>query len=119
LKDNHIDSAGGILKAAQKTKEYLLAADKDLKIEVETRNIHEVKEAMAVGNVDIIMLDNMNIEEMKQAVKFIDGKIKTEASGNVSEKNIADVASCGVDFISVGALTHTVKSLDLSLKTKL
>ena len=119
LKDNHIDFAGGILKAAQKAKEYLLAADKELKIEVETRNIHEVKEAMVAGNVDIIMLDNMNIEEMKQAVKFIDGKIKTEASGNVSEKNIADVASCGVDFISVGALTHTVKSLDLSLKTKL
>jgi nicotinate-nucleotide pyrophosphorylase (carboxylating) len=119
LKDNHIDFSGGIRNAVKKTKEYLNTAHKNLKIEVETRSINEVEEVIEAGGVDIIMLDNMSIEEMILAVKTIDGKMKTEASGNINETNIVKVASCGVDYISVGALTHTVKSLDLSLKTKL
>lgn len=118
LKDNHIDFSGGIRNAVNKTKEYLNTAHKNLKIEVETRSIKEVEEVIEAGGVDIIMLDNMSIEEMILAVKTIDGKMKTEASGNINESNIVKVASCGVDYISVGALTHTVKSLDLSLKTK-
>ena len=119
LKDNHIDFSGGIKNAVNKTKDYLNKAHRNLKIEVETRTIAEVEEVIKAGGVDIIMLDNMSIQEMTLAVKTIDGKIKTEASGNINETNIAEIASCGVDFISVGALTHTVKSLDLSLKTKL
>jgi len=119
LKDNHIDFSGGIKNAVNKTKDYLNKAHRNLKIEVETRTIAEVEEVIKAGGVDILMLDNMSIQEMTLAVKTIDGKIKTEASGNINETNIAEIASCGVDFISVGALTHTVKSLDLSLKTKL
>lgn len=116
LKDNHIDMAGGIEQAIIQTKEYLRATKKDLKIEIETRNLREVNEVMRVGGVDIIMLDNMSPSEMKEAVALIGGKYKTEASGGITEKNVADVAACGVDFISIGALTHTIKSLDLSLK---
>lgn len=116
LKDNHIDMAGGIEQAIIQTKEYLRATKKDLKIEIETRNLQEVKEVIRVGGVDIIMLDNMTPAEMKEAVALIDGKYKTEASGGITESNIAEVAACGVDFISIGALTHSVKSMDLSLK---
>lgn len=116
LKDNHIDMAGGIEQAIIQTKEYLRATKKDLKIEIETRNLKEVKEVIRVGGVDIIMLDNMTPAEMKEAVALIDGKYKTEASGGITESNIAEVAACGVDFISIGALTHSVKSMDLSLK---
>lgn len=116
LKDNHIDMAGGIEQAIIQTKEYLRATKKNLKIEIETRNLKEVKEVIRVGGVDIIMLDNMTPAEMKEAVALIDGKYKTEASGGITESNIAEVAACGVDFISIGALTHSVKSMDLSLK---
>ncbi len=116
LKDNHIDIAGGIEKAINRTKQYLRAGRKELKIEIETRNLPEVMEVMRVGGVDIIMLDNMSSEEMTSAVKLIAGKYKTEASGNISEATIRDIAECGVDFISIGALTHSFRSLDLSLK---
>ena len=116
LKDNHIDMAGGIEQAIIRTKDYLRARNKNLKIEIETRTLEEVGEVIRVGGVDVIMLDNMDLETLKTAVKKIDGKYKTEASGGITEDTIRDVANCGVDFISVGALTHSVKSLDLSLK---
>ncbi len=116
LKDNHIDMAGGILAAINRTKEYLRATDKKLQIEVETRNLSEVQEVLSAGGVDIIMLDNMDLPTMCEAVRLVNGKYKTEASGGVTEENIRGIAECGVDYISVGALTHTVKSLDLSLK---
>jgi nicotinate-nucleotide pyrophosphorylase (carboxylating) len=118
LKDNHIDMAGGIRPAIENTRKYLKAQNKQLKIEVETRTLIEVEEAIAVGGMDVIMLDNMSIEDMKQAVKLIEGKFKTEASGGITEAALRSVAECGVDYISVGALTHSVKSLDLSLKVE-
>lgn len=116
LKDNHSDMAGGIENAIIQTKEYLRATKKNLEIEVETRNLDEVKEVMRVGGVHVIMLDNMSVVQMREAVKLIDGKFKTEASGGITEETIRSVAETGVDFISVGALTHSVKSIDLSLK---
>jgi nicotinate-nucleotide pyrophosphorylase (carboxylating) len=90
-----------------------------LKIEVETRTLKEVEEVIAVGGIDVIMLDNMSVEDMKKAVKLIDGKFRTEASGGITEATLRSVAECGVDYISVGALTHSVKSLDLSLKVEM
>lgn len=116
LKDNHIDMAGGMERAILQTKEYLRATNKKLKVEVETRSLKEVEEVLKIGEVDIIMLDNMGIDEMKKAVWLINGRYKTEASGGITEETIRSIAECGVDFISVGALTHSVKSLDLSLK---
>ncbi len=116
LKDNHIDMAGGIEQAIIRTKDYLRAGNKELKIEIETRNLEEVEKVLQVGGIDIIMLDNMSIEMMEEAIRLIAGKYKTEASGNITEATIRSVAECGVDFISVGALTHSVKSMDLSLK---
>lgn len=116
LKDNHNDFAGGITKAVQSTKEYLSKNNLKLRIEVETRNLDEVKEALAVGGVDVIMLDNMTVQEMKTAVEVIDGKCETEASGGITEDTIKSIAETGVDYISVGALTHSYKSLDMSLK---
>jgi nicotinate-nucleotide pyrophosphorylase (carboxylating) len=115
LKDNHIDVAGGIQNAVALTQKYLSDKHKDLKIEVETRNLNEVKTALE-NKADIIMLDNMSIDQMKEAVALINGRCKTEASGGITEANLLEVAKCGVDYISVGALTHSVKSLDLSLK---
>lgn len=116
LKDNHVDMAGGIEQAILRTKEYLRAQNKDLKIEIETRNLNEVAKAISVGGIDVIMLDNMTLSDMRKAVGLINGKCKTEASGGITEKTIAEVARCGVNYISIGALTHSVKSLDLSLK---
>lgn len=116
LKDNHHDMAGGITRAVENVKRYLHEQNKILKIEVETRNLAEVQEALQVGGVDVIMLDNMSLANMKQAVALIGGRCKTEASGGITEANLRQVAECGVDFISVGALTHSVRSLDLSLK---
>jgi nicotinate-nucleotide pyrophosphorylase (carboxylating) len=116
LKDNHVDMAGGIRQAIIRTKDYLRARNKDLKIEIETRSLEEVGQVIDVGGVDIIMLDNMNVETMREAVAMIGGKYQTEASGGITEDTIKGVAECGVDFISVGALTHSVHSLDLSLK---
>ncbi|MGB4973486.1 MAG: carboxylating nicotinate-nucleotide diphosphorylase, partial [Cyclobacteriaceae bacterium] len=116
LKDNHIDMAGGIENAINNTKVYLAKQNRKLKIEVETRNLEEVQEVLRVGGADVIMLDNMSPQLMKEAVAIINGQCKTEASGGITELTLRDVAECGVDFISVGALTHSVKSLDLSLK---
>jgi nicotinate-nucleotide pyrophosphorylase (carboxylating) len=119
LKDNHIDFAGGIENAIEATQKYLTKTGQDLKIEIETRNLQEVESVMRTGGVDIIMLDNMMPSEMKDAVRMIQRKYLTEASGGISEQTIHEVAECGVDFISVGALTHSYTSLDLSLKALL
>lgn len=116
LKDNHIDYAGGISEAISRCRKYLESAGKVLKIEVETRNLQEVREVLAVGGVDVIMLDNMSLSELEEAIGLIDGRFLTEASGGITEKTIRAVAECGVDYISVGALTHSVQSLDISLK---
>jgi len=116
LKDNHVDFAGGLENAITKAKEYLKEKNKDLKIEIEVRNMQELEEVMRIGGVDRIMLDNFNIEQTKEAVKRIGGKYETESSGGITFDTLRDYAECGVDFISVGALTHSVKGLDLSLK---
>ena len=116
LKDNHIDFGGGIRSAIEKTQQYLREKNKDLKIEIETRNLDEVRQVLEVGGVDVIMLDNMAPDEMKQAVALIGGRCATEASGDINEHTIVAAAESGVDYISVGALTHSVKSLDMSLK---
>ncbi|MBB6459946.1 carboxylating nicotinate-nucleotide diphosphorylase [Flammeovirga kamogawensis] len=115
LKDNHIDYAGGIEKAVSDTKQYLSENNKSLRIEVETRNLDEVKQALA-AKVDVIMLDNMDIATMKEAVRIVGGQCETEASGGITESNVAEVAETGVDFISLGALTHSSLSKDISLK---
>lgn len=116
LKDNHVDFAGGIRPAIERTKTYLEANNLNLKIEVETRNLREVEEVLEVGGIDYIMLDNMDYATMRTAVQMIGGRFSTEASGGITEENLVEVAECGVDFISMGALTHSVKSMDISLK---
>lgn len=117
LKDNHVDFSGGIKQAIQNTQEYLKKINReDLRIEVETRNLKEVAEALEVGGIHRIMLDNMNNDMMREAVKMIHKRFETEASGGVTEKTIRGIAETGVDYISVGALTHSIKSLDMSLK---
>ncbi|NHE55255.1 carboxylating nicotinate-nucleotide diphosphorylase [Cyclobacterium plantarum] len=116
LKDNHIDFAGGISKAIKSTHAYLKKKGLHLKIEIETRSLEEVQEVLDTGGVDIIMLDNMDPQTMEKAVKMIAGQYDTEASGGIDETNIVSVAESGVDYISVGALTHQVKSMDISLK---
>lgn len=116
LKDNHIDYAGGITAAVNAAVQYLEETGRSLPIEVETRNLSEVQEAVKHGKADRIMLDNMSADEMREAVRIIDGKAETEASGGITEETIAAVAETGVDFISVGALTHSAQSLDMSLK---
>ncbi|SNS43919.1 nicotinate-nucleotide pyrophosphorylase [carboxylating] [Belliella buryatensis] len=116
LKDNHIDFAGGIEKAIHATKQYLRDNRLHLKIEVETRTLEEVEEVLRVGGIDYIMLDNMDYDTMRKAVNLVDGRFPLEASGGITELTLKDVAECGVDYISVGALTHQVKSLDISLK---
>lgn len=115
LKDNHVDYSGGITNAVSKTRTYLKEKGLDLKIEVETRNLEEVKEALGCG-VDRIMLDNMSVEQMTKAVQIINGKSEVEASGGITEETIRPIAETGVDYISVGALTHSYTSLDISLK---
>ena len=114
LKDNHIDAGGGITNAVKILRSKL---GHMVKIEVETRNFDEVKEAVSAG-ADIIMLDNMTNAQMEECVKFIDGRAKTEASGNITLDNIAEVAKTGVDIISLGALTHSVKAFDISMKMR-
>ena len=116
LKDNHVDFAGGIEKAIKNCRDYLHKNHLALKIEIETRNMEEVKEVIEVGGVDRIMLDNMSPAVMREAVGLIDRRFETEASGGITEATIRDIAETGVDFISVGALTHSTKSLDISLK---
>ncbi|WP_373515671.1 carboxylating nicotinate-nucleotide diphosphorylase [Persicitalea sp.] len=116
LKDNHLDYAGGIQAALIRAREYLEKTGRDLKIEIETRNLGEVDEVMRVGGANIIMLDNFSLEDMREAVKKIGGRIETEASGGIDETTLRAVAETGVDSVSSGALTHQIKSLDLSLK---
>ncbi len=116
IKDNHIDFAGGIEQAITKTLGYLKLKGKDLKIEVEARSLAEVKEIMAVGNIHRIMLDNFNYADTRTAVQLINGLYETESSGGITLETLREYAMCGVDFISVGALTHQIKSLDMSLK---
>ncbi len=116
LKDNHIDYAGGIAQAIEKTLTYLKEKKLDLKIEVEARDINEVKEIMEIGEIQRIMLDNFTPAETIIAVQLINGKFETESSGGITDLTIRSYAECGVDFISVGALTHSVDNMDLSLK---
>lgn len=115
LKDNHIDFAGGIIPAVNSVREYLSAMGKTLKIEVETRDLNEVHEALIAG-VDRIMLDNFTTKETRTAVALIDHRAETESSGGITKDTLVSYAECGVDYISVGALTHQIKSLDMSLK---
>jgi nicotinate-nucleotide pyrophosphorylase (carboxylating) len=119
LKDNHIDYCGGIEAAIRKTNEYLKANNLDLQIEVETRTLEDVQKILNTGNVHRIMLDNYKPEMIVQALDMIDGRYETEASGGINMENIKTYAATGVDFISVGALTHHAVSLDLSLKAVL
>lgn len=116
IKDNHVDFAGGITQAIQATNKYLKDNNKDLKIEIEVRNFQELREAMETGGIDRIMLDNFTPDDLLMAVQVISRKFETEASGGITMENIREYAETGVDFISVGALTHQIRSLDLSLK---
>lgn len=116
LKDNHIDFAGGISQAITKTNEYLDRTGKALRIEVEARGLKDVREIMQAGHVHRIMLDNFSIADTRSAVELIGGRYETESSGKITLDNLREYAACGVDYISVGALTHQIKSLDLSLK---
>ena len=116
LKDNHIDFAGGIANAINRCHEYLKEKGLDLKIEIEVRNFDELQQAMDCGGINRIMLDNFSVENTKKAVEMVAGKYETESSGGITFDTIRDYAECGVDFISVGALTHSVKGLDMSFK---
>lgn len=119
LKDNHIDFAGGIEKAIDRTHQYLQEKGKDLRIEIEVRNLEELTQVLNHGGVHRIMLDNFDVETMRKAVKMINHKYETEASGGITSETLRSYAETGVDFISVGALTHHIKSLDLSLVSSL
>ncbi len=119
IKDNHVDYAGGIRQAIERTHQYLQEKSKSLKIEIETRNLDELKQVLEVGQVDRIMLDNFTPDQIREALLLIDSKVyETEASGGITEESIVAYAKTGVDFISSGALTHSYKSLDLSLKAE-
>lgn len=119
LKDNHIDYCGGIEKAIQQTWQYVQQVNPSLKVEVETRSLEDVKKVVTIGKVDRIMLDNFSPMQLKEALKIIDSKFETEASGGMTLDNITEYAATGVDYISVGALIHQAKSLDLSLKAEM
>lgn len=116
LKDNHVDFAGGIEKAITRAQEYLREKGKTMKIEIEVRNFDELQQAMNVGGVDRIMLDNFNVENTRKAVEMVAGRYELESSGGITFATLRQYAETGVDYISVGALTHSVKSLDMSLK---
>ena len=116
LKDNHVDFAGGIANAINRCHEYLKEKGLDLKIEIEVRNFDELRQAMECGGINRIMLDNFSVDNTKKAVEMVAGKYETESSGGITFDTIRDYAECGVDFISVGALTHSVKGLDMSFK---
>lgn len=116
IKDNHIDFAGGIEKAIQRAQDYCMANNKDLKIEVEVRSLDDIRRVLAHGGVDRIMFDNFTPELTKEAVALVDGKVETESSGGITLENLRAYGEAGVDFISVGALTHSVKGLDMSFK---
>lgn len=116
LKDNHVDFSGGIAQAIQRTKDYLAPTNKSLKVEIEVRNLDELDQVLAIGQVDRIMLDNFSPALLKEAIDKIAGRFETEASGGIVKETLRTYAETGVDYISVGALTHSYKSLDLSLK---
>ena len=116
LKDNHVDFSGGIANAINRCHAYLMEKGLDLKIEIEVRSFDEIRQVMEVGGVDRIMLDNFSVENTRKAVEMIGGKYETESSGGITFDTIRDYAECGVDFVSVGALTHSVKGLDMSFK---
>tara|TARA_B110000116_G_scaffold61690_1_gene52745 strand:- start:6982 stop:7824 length:843 start_codon:yes stop_codon:yes gene_type:complete len=116
IKDNHVDFSNGITNAIQKTKKYLLDKNKKLDIIVETRNINEVNEVLKEGGIKRILLDNFNFKDTKEAVRIINKRSEIESSGGITEDNILEYAKCGVDYISLGSLTHTIKNFDLSLK---
>jgi nicotinate-nucleotide pyrophosphorylase (carboxylating) len=116
LKDNHIVYAGGIDKAIRKTHDYLKKNSRKLKIEIEARNLEDVKNILQIGGINRIMLDNFTLEDTRTAVMLIDGKYEIESSGGITLDTVKSYAECGVDFISVGALTHHIRSLDMSLK---
>lgn len=116
IKDNHVDYAGGIQQAIEKAVAYVKNMAKPIAIEIEVRNLDELNQVLQTGGVDRILLDNFNFENLRRAVAMIGGKVVTEASGGITADNIREYAECGVDYISAGALTHSVKSLDLSLK---
>ncbi|MEI6694494.1 MAG: carboxylating nicotinate-nucleotide diphosphorylase [Bacteroidota bacterium] len=116
IKDNHIDFSGGVSQAISNVKAYLKLKNKDLKIEIEVRNFNELKEVLSIGSIQRIMLDNFSVPDLKLAVEMIAGRFETEASGGITETSLRKYAECGVDYISVGSLTHHIRSLDLSLK---
>jgi nicotinate-nucleotide pyrophosphorylase (carboxylating) len=116
IKDNHVDYAGGIKQAIEKAQNYVKTTGKDLKIEIEVRNLDELQQVLEVGDVIRIMLDNFSFENIRKAVEIIGNRYPTEASGGINEQTIRQYAECGVDYISCGALTHHVNSLDMSLK---
>ena len=116
LKDNHIDFAGGISQAIDRANKYLKDNNKNLKVEIEVRNFDELNEVLASGNVNRIMLDNFSVADTRKAVEIIGGRFETESSGGITETTIREYALAGVDYISVGALTHSIRSLDMSFK---
>lgn len=116
IKDNHVDYAGGIRNAIAHAKQYLAKTGRNLQIEIETRTLEEVQQALEEGGVQRIMFDNFGYEQMRKAVEMVNGRFETEASGGITIENVREYAACGVDYISMGALTHSVKSLDMSLK---
>jgi len=119
IKDNHVDYAGGIRKAIEQANRYRRTLNKPIDIEIEVRNLGEVTEALAAGGIERIMLDNFRPEQIREAVALINGQFVTEASGGITAGNVREYAQAGVDYISMGALTHSVKSLDMSLKAKI
>jgi len=119
IKDNHVDYAGGITQAIENAREYLKQHHKTLAIEIEVRNFDELNQVLQTGGINRILLDNFNLHDLKDAVNIIGGRFITEASGGITIDNVRDYAACGVDYISMGALTHSVKSLDLSLKAEM
>ena len=116
LKDNHVDFAGGIANAISRCHAYLKEKGKDLKIEIEVRNLDELRQVLDIGGVDRVMFDNFSLEDTRKGVEMVAGRFETESSGGITFDTIRDYAECGVDFISVGALTHSVKGLDMSFK---
>jgi len=116
LKDNHIDFAGGVIEAITKTQAYLKETKRDLKIIVEARDLDEIKKILTMDNIHRILIDNFNYEDTRKAVALIGGKCQSESSGGITEKTIRNYADCGVDYISSGALTHSIYNMDLSLK---
>ena len=116
IKDNHIDYAGGIENAVNAVKDYLKKKEKNLKIEVEARSLDDIRKILSLGGVHRILIDNFSVEDTRKAVELVSGQCETESSGGITIDSLRDYAACGVDYISVGALTHQIKSLDLSLK---